>query len=235
MKPNDYLFIRKVSMFQDLADADLNTFSNIISHASYPKGELILNSNDPGSCLFILKSGMAKISIFDRNGKEDILKLVYPSDFFGEMSLLDGLHRSATVIAMENSTALLISREQFTGLISRHPQVALNMLAMLSRRLRKTDEKIASLRFADAYGKVARIILDLGRQGEQQTTSETSDGRISPPFFELSRENLAAMAGVTRETASRILKEFEVHGCIMMDGRRISILDRKVLEREACF
>ncbi|HBO83422.1 MAG: hypothetical protein A2073_01005 [Deltaproteobacteria bacterium GWC2_42_11] len=219
--------LKKIQMFSDLDEKDLEKFLHIVFEKTYKKGEVIFHSDDEGSSLFILKSGMVKISIFDKKGREDILKIVHPYDCFGEMSLLDGQHRSATVTAMEDSTTLIIQRGDFINLIKEHPDVALDILAMLSRRLRKTDEKIASLRFSDAYGKVARVLLDFSAEsGVKKNNGIVFDLNIS-------RETMANLAGISRETATRILKEFQSNGCIKINRRKITILDESVLKREA--
>jgi len=219
-------FLKKISLFSELQNEDIEKIAEISSEKTHKKNEVIFHENDPGSVLFILKSGAVKISVCDRNGKEDILKIIYPGEYFGDMSLLDGKHRSATVTAMEKSVSLIVQREQFLSLINKHPNLVMNMLATMSRRLRKTDEKIASLRFADAYGKVAKVILDLA---EEHGTR--ADGKIVVDL-NLDRQAFADHAGTTRETATRILNEFQKSGCILMNKRKITVLNESVLRRE---
>jgi CRP/FNR family cyclic AMP-dependent transcriptional regulator len=220
------LFLGKVELFLGLSEHDLGKMLEIVSERSYRKGEVIFHIDDLGSTLFILKSGSVKIFLRDIAGREDILKVLYPGEVFGEMSLLDGQHRSATVAALERSTAIVIPRERFIDLIVEHPQIALNLLAHLSRRLRKTDEKIASLRFASAYGKVARVLLDIAdNHGKKSNGCTLLDLRLS-------RQELAELAGMSRETFTRTLFEFQKNGSIRIDDRRIAILDETALRRE---
>ncbi len=220
------LFLRRVQIFSELPDGDLSRFLGIVSERTYKEDEVIFHAEDPGHSLFILKSGSVKISICDRKGNEDILKIMYPFDFFGEMSLLDGQHRSATVTALEKSIALIIKREHFIELIRKSPQIALNMLALLSRRMRKTDEKIGSLRFANAYGKVAKVLVDISAE---HGIREKNGVIVN---LKLSRQELADFAGVSRETVTRILKEFESYGSLKVDKRKITILNEAALRRE---
>ncbi len=221
-------FLSKVQIFARLPERDLDAVIGIMSERGYRKDEVIFHADDPGSVLFILKTGTVKISIRDKNGREDILKVLYPADFFGEMSILDGQHRSATVTSIEKSTALVVKGEHFIDLIARCPQIALNMLVLLSRRIRKTDEKIASLRFDDAYGKTARILLDLAEaQG-----ARGADGVVLS--VNLTRRELADLAGLSRETLTRTLLAFQQSGCIKLDDKHITILDEKMLQRELC-
>lgn len=219
-------FLKNVRVFSDLSDSDLDVLQSIVVERSYRKGEVIFHAGDSGSTLFILKSGAVKISICDCKGTEDILKILSTGDFFGEMSMLDGQHRSATVTAMEKCSALMVQREHFIDFIKQHPQIILSLLALMSRRLRKTDEKIANLRFADAYGKVARAILDISDE------RGVRKGNGIEFNLKLSRQELADLVGVTRETATRILVEFQQNGCIKVEGKNISILNEGTLRRE---
>lgn len=219
-------FLRRIQIFSKLSDKELEKFLGILSEKTYKDGEIIFHKDDPGSSLFILKSGLVKISINDKKGNEYILKIMYPFDFFGEMALLDGQSRSATVTSLEKSTALIIKREHFISLIEKHPQIALSIMAVLSRRLRKTDEKIGNLRFADAYGKVAEIILDIADESGIRNKS----GIVLN--LKLSRQGLADFAGVSRETVTRILNEFKKSGCIKMEKGKITILNEAMLRRE---
>lgn len=219
-------FLRRIQIFSKLSDKELEKFLGILSEKTYKDGEIIFHKDDPGSSLFVLKSGLVKISINDKKGNEYILKIMYPFDFFGEMALLDGQSRSATVTSLEISTALIIKREHFISLIEKHPQIALSIMAVLSRRLRKTDEKIGNLRFADAYGKVAEIILDIADESGIRNKS----GIVLN--LKLSRQGLADFAGVSRETVTRILNEFKKSGCIKMEKGKITILNEAMLRRE---
>lgn len=218
--------LKNVSLFSSLGNREIKTIASFVTEKSYKKNQVIFHQGDHGNVLFILKSGLAKISLMDKSGKEAILKMIYENEFFGEMSLLDGFFRSATVTATEDSKALLIYREDFLHFIKKHHTIVLEMLVALSRRLRKTDGKIASLTFFDSYGKVARVLLDF-----MEIHGNGNRGKIS---FSLpcSRQEMADMVGISRETVTRILNEFQVRGCLKMDGRKIIILDEAVLRRE---
>lgn len=111
---NNTHFLKKVQLFSELEGDDVARVAEIASEKTHKKNEVIFHENDPGSVLFVLKSGAVKISVCDRNGKEDILKIIYPGDFFGDMSLLDGKHRSATVSAMEKSVSIIIQKGAFS-------------------------------------------------------------------------------------------------------------------------
>ncbi len=221
-------FLKKVQIFSGLSEHDLDRIAEIMTERNYRKDEVIFHADDPGSTLFILKAGGVKISIRDKLGREDIIKILCPFDFFGEMSILDGQHRSATVTAIEKTRALIIDRDHFIRLITTYPQVALNMLFLLSRRIRKTDEKIASLRFDDAYGKVARVLLDLSNAHGKR------EGEVTVLALKLTRQEMADLAGLSRETLTKTLSTFQKYGYIRLQNRNITLLDEKMLRRELC-
>lgn len=227
MKEKPDTFLRKVSLFADLPDEDLKKIVRLTRIRQYRKQEVIFYADDPGTALFILKSGMVKISVMDKDLREVILKLLYPGDFFGEMALLDGQHRSATVTAIERSEAVVLDREAFLSILRQKPELILTMLLTVCRRLRQTDEKIRSLVFADAYGKVAetllRLINEKGERGDDGVSIEL-------PF---STKDLASLVGITRQTLSKVLKEYQRAGVIKMLRRQIHILDEARLQREA--
>ena len=218
--------LKQVSIFSLLTEKDLQEILSISVQKSYKKNEVVFHQGDPGSVLFVLISGVVKISLFDSKGKEIILKMLYEKSFFGEMSLLDGQFRSATVTAIEKSKALIIYPDNFTRLIKQKPHFVFEMLATLNRRLRKADEKIASLTFFDAYGKVAQVLLDLSEEKGKR------DGDIISLDLDQSRHEMAKMAGITRETFTRILNEFQVRGCVKVDNKKLLILDSNILKRE---
>lgn len=218
--------LSKVSLFSSLEDEQLKQIASITIEKSYRKNEVIFHENDSGSALFILRSGTVKISLVDPNGKEAILKMLYENDFFGEMSLLDGHFRSATVIAMEDCKALSILQKDFVRFIKQYPSIILSIVSTLSRRLRKTDEKIAALVFSDSYGKTARVLLDLAAEKGKRV------GNSVVLEFPVSRQEMASIAGMSRETLTRMLNEFQVRGCLKLEGKKIVILDEAILKRE---
>lgn len=219
-------FLTKVPLFSELDEGELHQLASVVREQHYRKHTTIVHVDDPGSSLYILKSGLVKITIEDQHGDEMILRILYPTDFFGEMSLLDGMPRSATVTAQEPSEVLTIAREHFLNIIEQSPKILLKMTAVLSKRLRKANELIHSLAFFDVYGKVARLLLNLaaerGRVTEQGTVID----------MRLTQQELAELAGMTRETMARTLREFQQAGCIRVESGIISILELDMLRRE---
>jgi CRP/FNR family transcriptional regulator, cyclic AMP receptor protein len=219
-------FLRKVSLFSELKEDELRQIAGVVREQHYRKNVTIFHINDPGNALFILKSGMVKITIEDQSGREIILRILYPTEFFGEMALIDGMPRSATVTTQEPSDALIIYREQFISLIEKSPKILLDMAAVLSRRLRKVNELIRSLAFYDVYGKVARVLLNLAAERGRTT------GLGTVIDLRLTQQELAELAGMSRETMTRTLRDFQQAGCVRIDAGIITILETDMLQRE---
>ncbi len=218
--------LTEIPIFSSLKEEHLNELLLIANKKQFKKNEIIFHEGDPGNVLFIIISGSVKIALNDSDGKESILNILCENDYFGEMSLVDGVFRSATVSAIEDTIAFLIHREKFINLIKEHTDIVLNMVAILCRRLRKTNEKVANLSFFDAYGKVAKILLDLI---EVKGVKDNNQIILDLP---LSRQEMASMSGITRMTLSRILNEFQIRGCLKIEGKKITIFDEAILKRE---
>jgi CRP/FNR family cyclic AMP-dependent transcriptional regulator len=218
--------LKNIPIFSALSEPHLEELAEIALEKTYRKNQVIFDQGDPGSSLILIKSGLVKISLVDSNNHEFIIKTFSVNDFFGEMSLLDEGSRSATATAVEDTHALIVFRNNFTSLIQKTPSMALGMLTELSNRLRTTTENISNLTFFDAYGKVAQCLLGLadklGKREEDGVTIQLT----------LSRQELANMSGLSRETFARILKEFQVRGCLKVQGKKIVILNEKVMRRE---
>ncbi|MFQ5561754.1 MAG: Crp/Fnr family transcriptional regulator [Nitrospinota bacterium] len=218
--------LRKTSIFSTLDDSYLPEIADIATEKKYRKNSVIFQKGDEGRSLFILKAGTAKIFLTDSDGKEIILRMIHENEFFGEMSLLDGNFRSATVSTIEPCIALVILRKDFVKFLEKHPDTVFEIVAALSRRLRSSDDKISNLVFLNSYGKVASVLLDLAN------TIGSTEGTSQVLNLPISRQELASMAGITRETFVRILNEFQSRGCIRVEGKKIFILDEKIISRE---
>src|SRR5207249_11264315 len=215
-----------VPLFSQLDDGELAHLAHVVRERHFKKHTTIVHVDDPGMALYILKSGLAKITLEDHQGYEVILRLLYPTDFFGDMSLLDGMPRSATITTQEPSEVLTVSRDHFLHIIEKSPKILLKMAAVLSKRLRKTNELIHSLAFFDVYGKVARTLLNLASERGRVT----EEGTVID--MRRTQQELAELAGMTRETMARTLREFQQAGCIRVESGIISILALDMLRRE---
>ena len=213
-------FLKSVPIFSELDDASLEKVSKLGTVQSFVKDAVILSEQEAGSALFVIVSGKVKISRVsnDNLDKEVILSLLNSSDFFGEMALLDGLKRSATVTAMEESKVFIIQRNDFLDLLKTHPEVSISLLQELTQRLRAAGMKIKALSLKDAEGKVATVLLQLA----------DDIGKIKQGVVEIEKlpyqHELANMAGTSRETISRTLHSFAKKGLVELEGSKLRII-----------
>ena len=219
---NNIEFLATVPLFKSLDAAELARFADLVREKSYPKGSVILFEDDPGDSLFLVRDGRVKVVLVAEDGREVILGLLGVGEHFGELSLIDDQPRSAHVIAMEESTLLVLRRDDFRRRVEASPQVAWSLLAELSRRLRRADDKIGSLVLLDVPGRIARMLLDAADEG-------------GSPLIEkpLTHQTIAHLIGASRETVSRAMREFQDSGWISTDRRRIRITDRAALDKRA--
>jgi len=215
-------FLATVQLFSGLDRVELQRFADVTREKFYPKGSVILFENDPGDSLFVVRSGRVKVVLIGEDGREVILGVLGVSEHFGELSLIDDRPRSAHVIAMEDSHLLVLRREDFRARVEASPKVAWALLAELSRRLRRADDKIGGLVLLDVPGRIARLLLDLADESGGQAIEKS-----------LTHQTIAQMIGASRETVSRAMKDFQDAGWITVERRRIALADRPALEQRA--
>ena len=214
--------LRKVPLFSQLAPSDLERVSEISRERAYPRNSVILFEDDPGDALYVVAQGQVKVVLIGEDGREVILSVMGEGEFFGEMALVDDEPRSAHVIAMEDSTLLVLRREDFQGILKQTPGIALALLRELSRRLRRVDEKVGSLVLLDVNGRVAQLLLELA--------DEAGSERITR---RLTHHTIAQMIGSSRETVSRTMRDLVEKGYFEVSRREIVIRDRTALEASA--
>ncbi len=214
--------LQNVPLFSQLSPADLQRVEEVARERAYPKNSVILFEDDPGDSLFVVKQGQVKVVLIGEDGREVILSVLGEGQFFGEMALLDDEPRSAHVIAMEDSTLVVLRREDFQGILLQSPALALALLRELTRRLRRADEKVGSLVLLDVNGRVARLLLDMAE--------EEGGDRITR---RLTHHTIAQMIGSSRETVSRTMRELTDKGFIDVTRKDILLRDRAGLEAAA--
>ena len=198
-------FLAKVPVFGVLDEAARSELARYLKPARYKKEAVVLSREEPGTALFLIVKGKVKVVLYGPSGREVILSMLKEGDFFGEMSLLDGQPRSASVVAIGDSEVLALDRNDFVRFVESRPLVALSILAEMSRRLREADAKIGSLALLDVYGRVARALLEFAapdREGNNVIRER------------ISRQDIAKMVGASREMVSRVMKDLEDRGFI---------------------
>ncbi|MGZ5091602.1 MAG: Crp/Fnr family transcriptional regulator [Burkholderiales bacterium] len=211
--------LKTVPLFSLFSDHELATLFPAIQHRSYPRHSFMLRAGEKTDALYIILSGKAKVVIDDGDGREVTLTTIGPSEFFGEMSLIDEKPRSASVEALEACEILYISKPAFMACLKDNFDAAMLILRNVVARLREADRKIASLALMDVHGRVARLLMDLARDVNGMWVVDTGS------------EEMARMVGASREMVSRVLKEMRDGGLIRRDKRKIIVLDRASMDQ----
>ena len=202
----DSVLLKTVPLFSGLADRDLNRIVDLMVTKRYRKHNLIFFEDDLGQNLFIIKRGRVKISRIDESGGEVIFAILGEGEFFGELSIIDGQTRSATVTSLEDVELLVLRRGDFLDLLTQYPQISIALLRELASRIRKSDTQIKSLSLKDARGRVATTLIRLA-----EDIGIMQEGKVIIKKLPLQKD-LANIAGTSRETISRVFKKLEKEG-----------------------
>jgi CRP/FNR family cyclic AMP-dependent transcriptional regulator len=211
--------LRTVPLFGTFPEEQLRMLATLVSRRSATRGSIIMAAGDPTDSLYIILSGRLKVMMSDADGKEVILSILGPGEFFGEMGLIDDAPRSASVVAIEPCELLVITRRDFKKSMAENTDMAMAVMRGLVRRLREADRKIGSLALLDVYGRVARLLLDM---------AETVDGQ-KMVTKRLPKQDIAKMIGASREMVSRVMKDLQTGGYIEMRGSSILLRDTIML------
>lgn len=223
---NALSFLQNVPIFADLEEPELKKIEKLGLRKKYKKGNIVVLEKEMGAALFVIISGKVKIVRTDEDGREVILSIFGPGEFFGEMSLLDGLARSASVVALAKAELFMIHRRDFLKLLNEHPQVAISLLGELTTRLRKADTQIKSLSLKDASGRVANVILMLA-----DDIGVFRKGKVEIDELPL-QQDMANMAGTSRETVSRMIHQFVREGHLQLEGNKLTINDYEEFRKQ---
>jgi CRP/FNR family cyclic AMP-dependent transcriptional regulator len=210
--------LKAVPFFTQLTERELELVRSLSTEKHYPKNAVVLTEGEMGDSLFMIRSGKVKVFIGDQEGREMILKILGPGDFFGEMSMIDKQPRSASITTLEASVFLVLSHAAFEKCIEQVPRIATVVMRILAQRVREADKKIGTLALMDVYGRVASTLLEL---------SGMDNGKLMVGE-KLSQQDLANMVGASREMVNRILKDLSDRGFISIESKSITIINREL-------
>jgi CRP/FNR family cyclic AMP-dependent transcriptional regulator len=214
---DDQELLRTVPIFSELTDGDIASLGRLTSRRSFPKDTVVFFENEEGDSFFMILEGRIKVTILGDDGREVILSMLGPGDFFGEMALLDNEPRSATAIAVEETELLSLHRTDFQSVLTDNRSITTALIKVLTARLRRANHQISTLALLDVYGRVARVIVDMAREEGRRLR----DGRIA--FRRATHQEIANRIGTTRETVTRMLKDLERQGLIHIEGKEIVV------------
>ncbi len=221
--------LKGVDIFSSLYDEHLSLFAKIANYKCYEMDEVILRQNDTDNqSFFLIASGQVKVFISGIDGTEVTLTVLNQGDFFGEMSLIDGEPRSASVKAVQKSDLLVIQRDDFLNEIEKNSKLAMILLIEMSRRIRKKDYKLANLELMSVYGKITTVLMDIVK--EKGIHTRLTDGTDVNLVYECpSQEQIADMSGTTKETVSNAISYLQKQGFIALNGNELYVFKNPVL------
>jgi CRP/FNR family cyclic AMP-dependent transcriptional regulator len=204
--------LENVPLFSGLPKEALTEIEQHGSVKSYKKNVIVINQDDETDSLYVILSGSVKVFVSGEDGREAVLNHQQAGDYFGDLALIDKQPRVASVMTMEPSKFMIISRENFLTCLSKNPEIAINLIKPMTRRMRMLAKNVGSLALLDVYGRVARILLEQSEeQGDVMVTEK------------LTQQEIADMVGASRAMVSRILKDLKEGGYISIEKKRITI------------
>jgi CRP/FNR family cyclic AMP-dependent transcriptional regulator len=208
-------FFKKFPLFADLDDRELASIAAVAKTRRYAKDDVVFYADESGDIFCLIREGHVKVTMISPEGKEIILSILDPGDFFGEMALLDDEPRSATVVATESLELVTIWRNDFLQILQENFSITKKVLAEISRRLRHASNRIESLATMDVYGRLARFFLDLAR--DQGKVLDNGYVAVTRP----THQSIANMIGTSRETVSRLIHDLMRQGLLLSEGKTI--------------
>jgi CRP/FNR family transcriptional regulator, cyclic AMP receptor protein len=206
---------RKLSLFAELDDRELAQIASVAKTRRYAKDDVIFHADESGDVFCVIREGKVKITMISPEGKEIILTMMGPGEFFGEMALLDDAPRSATVVALEPLEVVTIWRSDFLQILADNFSITRKLLSELSKRVRRMSLRIESLATMDVYGRLARFFLDLAQQ--QGKLLDNGYVAVTRP----THQAIANMIGTSRETVSRLIHELMRQDLLLSEGKTV--------------
>jgi len=208
-------FFKRFALFAELDDRELTSIASVAKTRRYAKDDVVFHADESGDVFCLIKEGQVKVTMISPEGKEIILSLLGPGEFFGEMALIEDEPRSATVVATEALELVTIWRSDFLQILAENFSITKKVLMEMSHRLRNASNRIESLATMDVYGRLARFFLDLAR--EQGKSLDNGYVAVTRP----THQAIANMIGTSRETVSRLIHDLMRQNLLLSEGKTI--------------
>jgi len=219
--------LRKAGLFQGVAPEDVGALGNQFEVIEAPRGTTLFQEGEPGDSLYIVLEGKVKLGRRSSDGRENLVAVMGPADQFGELSLFDPGPRTATAVVVTDARLARLPKQALQTWVQERPQIAIQLLHVIARRLRRTNTMLADLIFVDVPGRVAKQLLLLA-----QKFGSVDSGQLRVTH-DLTQEELAQLVGASRETVNKALADFASRGWLRLEGKSVVILDRERLARRA--
>ena len=219
--------LQQTAIFGELHDSALRELAQVCLQRTYRRGQFLWYQGDPGDYLVVIVRGLVKVTVASPRGDEMLLVTLGPSEVVGELSVIDGGARSASVVALTPTTGIVIGRAPLIALMHRSPELLDVLLRSMGALVRRLTERATDLVFLDLAARVAKLLLREaeGRSGEQRQGALVDLG--------LTQTELAQMVGASRPAVNRVLQSLAARGSISIDGHKIIINDPTALGRRA--
>jgi len=214
-------------IFQGVDPSAADALRTALEPVSFPRAHVIFAEGELGDRLYIIQSGKVKIGRKSADGRENLLAVFGPSDMFGELSIFDPGPRTSTATTVTEVKAVSMDRVALREWITKRPEIAEQLLRVIARRLRRTNNMLADLIFTDVPGRVAKALLQLAHDFG---TQEAGMLRVT---HDLTQEEIAQLVGASRETVNKALADFAGRGWLRLEGKSVLILEPARLARRA--
>jgi CRP-like cAMP-binding protein len=191
----------------------------------YPANQVIIRKGDPAAHIFFFIRGMAEMSVLSEDGRKLVLSVIKPGDVFGELARVDALEWSADLVTREASEVLVLDQEDIVPFLARYPEVSLDMISILTERVRKLSQMLEDMTFLEGAARLAKRLVDLAREFGRPIAGGI---RIE---LQLSQQQLGHMVGMSRESMNRHLRQWREDGLIRIDECHFVITDLQALQR----
>lgn len=218
--------LRECALFAGVSDDALGEVARLLRKRRFRRNEVIFHQGDPGDSLHIVTGGAVKVVLPSAEGDEAIIATLRPGDFFGELSLLDGAPRSATVVALDSAETMALPRTAFLELLDADPGLRDALLAGLAHELRRLTSHVEELHFLDLAGRLAMRLSRLARDADPVS----KEVRLDWPY---TQSDLAAMIGGTRQSVNKLLSGLVDDGLVAIERDTLIIRDVDALARQA--
>jgi CRP-like cAMP-binding protein len=211
-------FLKDISYFSDLGSAEIESIGKLVFERTVERAEMILLEGEWADNLYFVVSGAVKVFKTSAEGKEQILSIVRPGESFNDVAIFDGGPNTASARAMGPVLLYGVKKGDVETIIEEDPQLALNVIKVLARRVRELVSLVEDLSFKHVIGRVAKILIEhIGSEMDRRPR--------------LTQQEMAAIAGTAREVVGRSLKALEEEGAIKLDRHRIIITDKEALQK----
>ncbi len=219
--------LARAGIFQGVDPTAVEALSNALEPVEFPRAHVIFAEGELGDRLYIIVSGKVKIGRRSADGRENLLAVFGPSDMFGELSIFDPGPRTSTATTVTEVRAVTMDRAALHEWIGKRPEIADQLLRVIARRLRRTNNMLADLIFTDVPGRVAKALLQLAQRFGSQ---EAGMLRVT---HDLTQEEIAQLVGASRETVNKALADFAHRGWLRLEGKSVLIQEPDRLARRA--